>query len=72
MLNGRWISYLVSNLCLNAGFSPKKAPIQSCKVSQFSWLLLILGFVLFLKNLEILPEQVRLVPWRLKIVCLMW
>ena len=57
------LSYLVSNLCLNAGFTPKQAPIQSRKVSQLQLVAADIGLCIVPEEFtEILPEQVRLVP----------
>ncbi|TCB34061.1 LysR family transcriptional regulator [Acinetobacter sp. ANC 4910] len=57
------LSYLVSNLCLSAGFTPKKAPIQSRKVSQLQLVAAEIGVCIVPEEFaEILPEQVRLIP----------
>lgn len=57
------LSYLVSNLCLSAGFTPKKAPIQSRKVSQLQLVAAEIGVCIVPEEFtEILPEQVKLIP----------
>lgn len=57
------LSYLVSNLCLGAGFTPQKAPIQSRKVSQLQLVAAEIGICIVPEEFtDILPEQVRLIP----------
>lgn len=57
------LSYLVSNLCLSAGFTPQKAPIQSRKVSQLQLVAAEIGICIVPEEFtDILPEQVRLIP----------
>lgn len=57
------LSYLVSNLCLAAGFTPQKAPIQSRKISQLQLVAANLGVSIVPKEFEqILPVQVKLLP----------
>lgn len=57
------LSYLVSNLCLAAGFTPQKAPIQSRKISQLQLVAGNLGISIVPKEFEqILPDQVKLLP----------
>jgi len=46
------LSYLVANLCLSAGFSPKKAAVQSRKVSQLQLVAAEIGIC-------IVPEEFR-------------
>ncbi|WP_151749019.1 LysR family transcriptional regulator, partial [Acinetobacter oleivorans] len=55
------LSYLVSNLCLAAGFTPQKAPIQSRKISQLHLVAANLGVSIVPKEFQqILPNQVKL------------
>ncbi|QXA09870.1 LysR family transcriptional regulator [Acinetobacter pittii] len=57
------LSYLVSNLCLAAGFTPQKAPIQSRKTSQLQLVAANLGVSIVPKEFQqILPAQVKLLP----------
>ncbi len=57
------LSYLVSNLCLAAGFTPQKAPIQSRKISQLHLVAANLGVSIVPKEFQqILPNQVKLLP----------
>lgn len=57
------LSYLVSNLCLAAGFTPQKAPIQSRKVSQLQLVAANLGISIVPEEFkQILPNQVKLLP----------
>jgi DNA-binding transcriptional LysR family regulator len=57
------LSYLVSNLCLAAGFTPQKAPIQSRKISQLQLVAANLGVSIVPKEFQqILPAQVKLLP----------
>ncbi len=57
------LSYLVANLCLAAGFTPQKAPIQSRKVSQLQLVSANLGISIVPWEFEkILPHQVKLLP----------
>ncbi|QNX04870.1 LysR family transcriptional regulator [Acinetobacter seifertii] len=57
------LSYLVANLCLAAGFTPQKAPIQSRKVSQLQLVSANLGISIVPQEFEkILPHQVKLLP----------
>jgi len=57
------LSFLVTNLCLAAGFTPRKAPIQSRKVSQLQLVSANLGISIVPQEYqEILPEQVKLLP----------
>nr|WP_275665141.1 LysR family transcriptional regulator [Acinetobacter pittii] len=57
------LSYLVSNLCLAAGFTPQKAPIQSRKISQLQLVAGNLGISIVPKEFQqILPDQVKLLP----------
>ncbi|WP_182003149.1 LysR family transcriptional regulator [Acinetobacter lactucae] len=57
------LSYLVSNLCLTAGFTPQKAPIQSRKISQLQLVAANLGVSIVPKEFQqILPAQVKLLP----------
>lgn len=57
------LSYLVSNLCLAAGFTPQKAPIQSRKISQLQLVATNLGVSIVPKEFQqILPAQVKLLP----------
>ena len=57
------LSYLVSNLCLAAGFTPQKAPIQSRKISQLQLVAANLGVSIVPKEFQqILPVQVKLLP----------
>jgi len=55
------LSFLVTNLCLAAGFTPRKAPIQSRKVSQLQLVSANLGISIVPQEYQgILPEQVKL------------
>lgn len=55
------LSYLVSNICLSAGFSPKKARIQSRKVAQLQLVAANIGICIVPAEFRnILPTQVRL------------
>ncbi|MCH2071973.1 LysR family transcriptional regulator [Acinetobacter pittii] len=57
------LSYLVSNLCLAAGFNPPKAPIQSRKISQLQLVAANLGISIVPKEFQqILPAHVKLLP----------
>ncbi|ODI94742.1 LysR family transcriptional regulator [Acinetobacter pittii] len=57
------LSYLVSNLCLAAGFTPQKAPIQSRKISQLQLVAANVGVSIVPKEFQqILPAQVKLLP----------
>ncbi|MCU4530374.1 LysR family transcriptional regulator [Acinetobacter sp. P1(2023)] len=57
------LSYLISNLCLAAGFIPQKAPIQSRKISQLQLVAANLGVSIVPKEFQqILPVQVKLLP----------
>ncbi|WP_080595448.1 LysR family transcriptional regulator [Acinetobacter calcoaceticus] len=57
------LSYLVSNLCLAAGFTPQKASIQSRKVSQLQLVAANLGVSIVPEEFEqILPANVKLLP----------
>jgi len=57
------LSYLVANLCLVAGFTPQKAPIQSRKVSQLQLVAANLGISIVPQEFQqILPNQVKLLP----------
>ncbi|MDS7967115.1 LysR family transcriptional regulator [Acinetobacter sp. V117_2] len=57
------LSYLVANLCLAAGFTPQKAPIQSRKVSQLQLVAANLGISIVPQEFQqILPNQVKLLP----------
>ncbi|WP_081033650.1 LysR family transcriptional regulator [Acinetobacter lactucae] len=57
------LSYLVSNLCLAAGFTSQKAPIQSRKTSQLQLVAANLGVSIVPKEFQqILPAQVKLLP----------
>ncbi|MEB3794648.1 LysR family transcriptional regulator [Acinetobacter sp. IK22] len=57
------LSYLVANLCLAAGFTPQKAPIQSRKISQLQLVSANLGISIVPQEFEkILPHQVKLLP----------
>ncbi|MEN4916182.1 LysR family transcriptional regulator [Acinetobacter pittii] len=57
------LSYLVSNLCLAAGFTPQKAPIQSRKISQLQLVAANIGVSIVPKEFQqILPAQVKLLP----------
>ncbi|MCG9482024.1 LysR family transcriptional regulator [Acinetobacter pittii] len=57
------LSYLISNLCLAAGFTPQKAPIQSRKISQLQLVAANLGVSIVPKEFQqILPVQVKLLP----------
>lgn len=56
------LSYLVANLCLSAGFSPKKAAVQSRKVSQLQLVAAEIGICIVPEEFRhILPKQVRLI-----------
>lgn len=55
------LSYLVSNLCLSRGFFPKKARIQSRKISQLQLVAANLGICIVPQEFQsILPPQVKL------------
>ncbi|WP_081039224.1 LysR family transcriptional regulator [Acinetobacter pittii] len=57
------LSYLVSNLCLAAGFTPQKALIQSRKISQLQLVAANIGVSIVPKEFQqILPAQVKLLP----------
>jgi len=57
------LSYLVSNLCLAAGFTPQKAPIQSRKISQLKLVAANLGVSIVPEEFQqILPANVKLLP----------
>ncbi|WP_080749932.1 LysR family transcriptional regulator [Acinetobacter pittii] len=57
------LSYLVSNLCLAAGFTPQKAPIQSRKISQLQLVAANVGVSIVPEEFQqILPAQVKLLP----------
>lgn len=57
------LSYLVSNLCLAAGFTPQKAPVQSRKISQLQLVAANVGVSIVPKEFQqILPAQVKLLP----------
>lgn len=57
------LSYLVSNLCLAAGFAPQKAAIQSRKISQLQLVAENLGVSIVPEGFQqILPANVKLLP----------
>ncbi|MEN8407129.1 LysR family transcriptional regulator [Acinetobacter seifertii] len=57
------LSYLVSNLCVGAGFWPKAAMIQSRKLSQLQLVAENLGISIVPQEFEeILPKNVKLIP----------
>lgn len=57
------LSYLVSNLCVGAGFWPKAATIQSRKLNQLQLVASNLGISIVPQEFEkILPNQVKLLP----------
>jgi len=57
------LSYFVSNLCLAAGFTPRKATIQSRKVSQLQLVAAKLGVSIVPEEFQqILPAKVKLLP----------
>ncbi|GAM31944.1 LysR family transcriptional regulatory protein [Acinetobacter calcoaceticus] len=57
------LSYLVSNLCLAAGFAPRKAAIQSRKISQLQLVAANLGVSIVPEEFQqILPANVKLLP----------
>jgi DNA-binding transcriptional LysR family regulator len=57
------LSYLVSNLCVGAGFWPKAATIQSRKLSQLQLVAENLGISIVPQEFkQILPNQVKLLP----------
>jgi len=57
------LSYFVSNLCLAAGFTPRKAAIQSRKVSQLQLVAANLGVSIVPEEFQqILPANVKLLP----------
>lgn len=57
------LSYLVSNLCIGAGFWPKAATIQSRKLNQLQLVAANLGISIVPQEFEkILPHQVKLLP----------
>ena len=63
------LSYLVSNICLSAGFAPKKARIQSRKVSQLQLVAANIGICIVPAEFKnIVPEQVRLIALDIELV----
>lgn len=57
------LSYLVSNLCVGAGFWPKAAVIQSRKLSQLQLVAANLGISIVPHEFkQILPKNVKLIP----------
>ncbi|MFV5641565.1 LysR family transcriptional regulator [Acinetobacter oleivorans] len=57
------LSYLVSNLCVGAGFWPKAAAIQSRKLSQLQLVAANLGISIVPQEFkQILPKNVKLIP----------
>jgi len=57
------LSYLVSNLCVGAGFWPKAAVIQSRKLSQLQLVAANLGISIVPEEFQqILPANVKLLP----------
>ncbi|MER8076252.1 LysR family transcriptional regulator [Acinetobacter pittii] len=57
------LSYLVSNLCIGAGFWPKAATIQSRKLNQLQLVAANLGISIVPQEFEkILPKNVKLIP----------
>lgn len=57
------LSYLVSNLCVGAGFWPKAATIQSRKLSQLQLVAANLGISIVPQEFkQILPKNVKLIP----------
>jgi len=57
------LSYLVSNLCVGAGFWPKAALIQSRKLSQLQLVAANLGISIVPQEFkQILPKNVKLIP----------
>lgn len=57
------LSYLVSNLCIGAGFWPKAATIQSRKLNQLQLVAANLGISIVPQEFEqILPQNVKLIP----------
>ncbi|MFV5585730.1 LysR family transcriptional regulator [Acinetobacter oleivorans] len=57
------LSYLVSNLCVGAGFWPKAAIIQSRKLSQLQLVAANLGISIVPQEFkQILPKNVKLIP----------
>lgn len=57
------LSYLVSNLCVGAGFWPKAAVIQSRKLSQLELVAANLGISIVPQEFkQILPKNVKLIP----------
>ncbi|WP_151768012.1 LysR family transcriptional regulator [Acinetobacter oleivorans] len=57
------LSYLVSNLCVGAGFWPKAAMIQSRKLSQLQLVAANLGISIVPQEFkQILPKNVKLIP----------
>lgn len=57
------LSYLVSNLCIEAGFWPKAATIQSRKLNQLQLVAANLGISIVPQEFEqILPQNVKLIP----------
>lgn len=57
------LSYLVSNLCVGAGFWPKVAVIQSRKLSQLQLVAANLGISIVPQEFkQILPKNVKLIP----------
>ena len=57
------LSYLVSNLCIGAGFWHKAATIQSRKLNQLQLVAANLGISIVPQEFEqILPQNVKLIP----------
>lgn len=57
------LSYLVSNLCVGAGFLPKAAVVQSRKITQLHLVAANLGISIVPQEFEqILPKNVKLIP----------
>ncbi len=57
------LSYLVSNLCVGAGFWPKAAAIQSRKLNQLQLVAANLGISIVPQEFkQILPKNVKLIP----------
>lgn len=57
------LSYLVSNLCVGAGFLPKTAVVQSRKITQLQLVAANLGISIVPQEFEqILPKNVKLIP----------
>jgi DNA-binding transcriptional LysR family regulator len=62
-----WAELFVSNICLSAGFVPKKARVQSRKVSQLQLVAANIGICIVPAEFKnIVPEQVRLIALILK------